>query len=157
MIERRRMTEKAWYPIFLDIAGRRAVVVGGGKIALRKTQGLVEAGAQVTVVSPSFVGEFDHLPVHCIQREFDDRDLDGATLAFAATNVRAVNRRVGEIARNLGIPANIADSPEECAFIVPARIHHDGVQIAISTGGQSPARAALLRKKLLEWLTRMRP
>jgi siroheme synthase-like protein len=151
------MPGKVWYPIFLDIEGRRAVVIGGGVVALRKTRGLIEAGAQVTVISPHFDPGFDELPIQRIQREFEDGDIEGAALVFAATNVREVNRRAGELARSRGIPANIADAPQECGFIVPARILRDGVQIAISTGGEAPARAALLRKKLEEWLKLMRP
>lgn len=151
------MPAKIWYPIFLDLEGRRTIVIGGGQVALRKTRGLVEAGAQVTVISPLFHPEFEALPIHRIQREFDDGDIEGAALVFAATNHREVNRRIGELARRLGIPSNIADAPAECGFIVPARILSGDVQIAISTGGKAPARAALLRKKLEEWLTLMRP
>jgi siroheme synthase-like protein len=78
-------------------------------------------------------------------------------LVFAATNVREVNRRVGEVARARGILCNIADAPDECAFIVPARVQRGYVQIAISTGGQSPKLAGELRRKLQEWLELMRP
>ncbi len=143
--------------MFLDLEGRRVLVVGAGPVALRKTRGLLDAGARVTVVAPKFVPEFDSLPIERIEREFDHRDLDGAALAFAATNVREVNRRVGDAAKRLGIPVNVADAPGECAFIVPASIRREHVQIAISTGGQSPSRAAEIRKKLEEWLDLMRP
>jgi siroheme synthase-like protein len=151
------MDGKSWYPVFLDVERRRAVVIGGGAVALRKVQGLLEAGASVTVVSPRFDSGFEGLAVERIEREFAETDLDGAALVFAATDVREVNRRAGELARARGIPANIADAPAECAFIVPARIRREGLQIAISTGGEDPARAALTRKKLEEWLDLMRP
>lgn len=151
------MADKIWYPVFLDMEGRRTVVVGAGPVALRKTRGLVEAGAHVSVVAPRFHPEFDGLPIERIQREFVDADLDGAALVFAATDVRAVNRRIGELARARGIPANIADAPDECGFIVPARVRRGEVQIAISTGGRSPAMAAELRAKLEEWLQVVRP
>ncbi len=151
------MAGKLWYPMFLDMEGRRAVVIGGGTVALRKVRGLLEAGAAVTVVSPRFDAGFEVLAVERIEREFQDQDADGAALLFAATDQRNVNQRVGEIARLHGIPANIADAPEECGFIVPARIRRDNIQIALSTGGENPALAAFLRRKLEEWLDLMRP
>lgn len=151
------MDERRWYPVFLDVAGKRAVVVGGGAVALRKTRGLIEAGAAVTVIAPRCDPAFDSLPVHRLERGFEDDDLRDAALVFAATNVRELNRRIGELARARGIPANIADAPGECGFIVPARIHRDGLYIAISTGGEDPARAARARRKLEELIGLMRP
>jgi siroheme synthase-like protein len=149
------MSGHPWYPVFLNLHDQPVLVIGAGKVALRKTRGLLEAGARVTVVSPQFDPEFDGLPVHRIHREFEPPDLEGARLVFAATNARNVNQQAGELARTRGIPANIADSPAECAFIVPARINRQDVQIAISTGGESPSRAAALRRKLEEWLNLM--
>ena len=151
------MAAKTWYPIFLDLTNRRVVVIGGGKVALRKARGLVEAGARVTVVAPRFDSGFDGLPIERSERPFEDRDIDQAALVFAATGDREVNRRAGEIARAAGIPANIADAPGECGFIVPSRIRRDNLQIAISTSGEDPALAAELRRKLEEWLDLMRP
>lgn len=150
------MAAKRWYPLFLDIEGKLAVVVGGGNVAFRKAAGAAAAGARVRVIAPRFLREFEAFEgVERIQREFEEADLTGAALVFAATDSREVNRRVGEAARALGIPANIADAPEECAFIVPARIHRQGVQIAISTGGEDPKRAAETRKKLEEFLDQL--
>ncbi len=129
------------------------VVVGGGKVGLRKARGLLEAGAQVVVVSPKFDSNFDDLAVEKIERAYLRTDLEAAQLAFAATNDREVNRQVGEDARALKIPVNVADSLEECGFIVPARSSIDGVQIAISTGGADPSRAAALRRRIEELLS----
>jgi siroheme synthase-like protein len=151
------MTGKLWYPVFLDMDGRRAVVIGAGKVALRKVRGLLEAGASVTVISPRFDSEFDGLAIERIEREFEDADVDGAHLLFAATNVREVNRRVGEMARSRGVPANIADARAECGFIVPARILRDQIQIAISTGGQDPKLAAGVRRRVEECLDSSMP
>src|SRR6476469_4414623 len=114
------MAGKLWYPMFFDMEGHRAVVIGGGKVALRKVRGLLEAGARVTVIAPRFHPDFDALPVDRIEREFQDQDAGGAALLFAATDHRDVNQRIGELARLRGIPANIADAPDECGFIVPA-------------------------------------
>jgi precorrin-2 dehydrogenase/sirohydrochlorin ferrochelatase len=142
------MAGKTYYPVYLDIAGRRVVVIGGGRVGLRKARGLVEAGAQVHVISPQFDPGFDDLAVRRSERAYVPGDLGGAILAFAATDSRAVNRQVGDDAKALGIPVNVADSPEECEFIVPARAVIEGVQIAISTGGTDPRRAAEVRKRI---------
>jgi precorrin-2 dehydrogenase / sirohydrochlorin ferrochelatase len=153
----RGMSAHPWYPVYLNLLDQPVLVIGAGKVALRKTRGLLEAGARVTVVSPRFHPEFEGLAIHRVQREFEPADLEGARLVFAATNARKVNQQAGELARTRGIPANIADAPGECGFFVPARINREDVQIAISTGGQSPSRAAGLRRKLEEWLDLMRP
>lgn len=146
------MEQRRWYPVFLDIAGKRVLVVGGGKVALRKTRGLLEAGAHVTAIAPRFLQEFDQLPIERRKRLFEDADLAGAALVFAATDSRDVNHRVAQLAAERSIPANIADAPRECAFIVPARITRPGLQIAVSTGGRDPARAARIRKLLEHWI-----
>jgi precorrin-2 dehydrogenase / sirohydrochlorin ferrochelatase len=151
------MAARPWYPIFLDLEGKRVLVVGGGTVALRKTRGLLEAGARVSVVAIRFAPEFEELPVERIQRSFEDDDIKGAALVFAATDSREVNQRVGQLAGEHAVPANIADSPSECAFIVPAQVHHEGLQIAISTGGTDPSRAARVRRELEQCLGLMRP
>lgn len=139
--------DKLWYPIFLDLKDRPIVVVGAGKVALRKTKGLLEAGAHVTVVAPKHLREFTKLPVQLVEREFRTSDLTGAMLVFAATDDRLTNHRIAIAAKGRGILANVADSTEECGFIVPARVNKGGVQIAVSTGGRSPRLSAELRRK----------
>ncbi|MEO7144037.1 MAG: bifunctional precorrin-2 dehydrogenase/sirohydrochlorin ferrochelatase [Bryobacteraceae bacterium] len=145
---------KVYYPIFLDLTGKSVLVAGGGKVALRKTKGLLEAGARVTVVAPKSLPKFTTLPVRVLTRRFRPSDLDGHALAFAATNVRAVNRRVAVEANRRGIPVNVADALAECAFLVPARVRHGDLQVAISTSGRSPRLAAGLRAELEELLRR---
>ena len=136
------------YPIFLDLKDRPVLVVGAGKVALRKTRGLLEAGARVTVVAPEWEEEFDALPVRLVPRAFRASDLVGVQLVFAATDDRQANHRVGVAAKGRGVFANIADLAEECDFIVPARVTSGKVQVAISTGGESPRLSAELRHKL---------
>lgn len=138
----------SYYAIFLDLKDRSILVVGAGKVALRKTKGLLEAGARVTVVAPNVLPDFDALPVRIHRRPFRAADLAGHLLVFAATNDRAVNHHVGVAAKGRGIFANVADSAEECDFIVPARVNRGDVQVAISTGGRSPRVSAELRRKL---------
>lgn len=136
------------YPVFLDLKDRPVLVVGAGPVALRKTKGLLEAGARVTVVAPETLPDFSDLPVRLIRRPFRASDLNGAALVFAATDDRAVNHRIGVAAKGRGLFANVADSAAECDFIVPARVNRGDVQIAISTGGTSPRVSAELRRKL---------
>jgi siroheme synthase-like protein len=136
------------YPIFLNLKDRPVLVVGAGKVALRKTRGLVEAGARVTVVAPEAEPEFESLPVAMVRRRFRASDLGDIVLVFAATNDRLANHRIAIAAKGKGIFANIADSAEECDFLVPARVQRDHLQIAVSTGGQDPLLSAALRRKL---------
>jgi len=99
------------YPIFLDLKDRHVLVVGAGRVGLRKTRGLLDAGAQVTVVSPDARSEFDALPVRLLRRRFRASDLASVALVFAATDQRAVNHRIAVLAKQRGVFANIADSP----------------------------------------------
>jgi precorrin-2 dehydrogenase len=140
--------DSRWYPIFLDLKDRPVLVIGAGKVALRKTRGLVEAGARVTVVAPEHLAEFDKLRVRMVERAFRASDLSGAALVFAATDDRLTNHRIAIAAKGRGVFANIADSAQECGFLVPARLARRGVQIAVSTGGRNPRLSAELRRKL---------
>ena len=140
------------YPIFLNLKDQPVLVVGAGKVALRKVKGLLEAGARVTVVAPEWEPEFEKLPVRVVARHFRASDLAGMTLIFAATDDRLVNHRVGVAAKGRGVFANIADSAEECGFLVPARVERGHVQVAVSTGGRNPRLAADLRAKIEEAL-----
>jgi precorrin-2 dehydrogenase/sirohydrochlorin ferrochelatase len=140
------------YPIFLDLKDRPVLVVGAGKVALRKTRGLLEAGARVTVVAPECEPEFEGLGLRVVRRRFRASDLAGTALVFAATDDRLTNHRIAIAAKGRGLFANIADSAEECGFLVPARVNRGEVQIAISTGGESPRLSSELRKKLEEIL-----
>jgi siroheme synthase-like protein len=140
------------YPIFLDLKDRPVLVVGAGKVALRKVRGLLDAGARVTVVAPECEEEFETLPVRMMQRRFRATDLTGFVLVFAATDDRLTNHRIGIAAKGKGVFANIADSAEECDFIVPARVQNGKTQIAISSGGDNPRLSAELRRTLEETL-----
>jgi siroheme synthase-like protein len=88
------------------------------------------------------------LAVRLVRRKFRASDIRGHALVFAATNDRLTNQRIGVVAKGKGIFANIADSPEECDFLVPARVRQGNLQIAVSTGGQNPKLAAALRRTL---------
>jgi uroporphyrin-III C-methyltransferase/precorrin-2 dehydrogenase/sirohydrochlorin ferrochelatase len=141
-----------YFPLFLDLAGKPVLLVGGGAVAARKFGLLGEAGAQVTVVSPALgkeleaaraSGRFTHVP-----RGFDAADVDGRWLVVAATNDRAVNAAVAAAANASRIPCNVVDDRELSSFIMPAIIDRSPVQIAVSTGGTSPVLARLIRERL---------
>ncbi|MFN8634428.1 MAG: bifunctional precorrin-2 dehydrogenase/sirohydrochlorin ferrochelatase [Chloroflexota bacterium] len=145
------------YPLVLRLTGRRCVVVGGGAVAARKLAALVNTGAELLVVAPVVSEEIERLVSSAggrlERRPFEPSDLDGATLAFAATNQTDVNRAVVEAAMMRGVLVNVADDPAACDFTVPAVVRRGDVALAISTGGRSPAFARFLREQLAEWLT----
>jgi precorrin-2 dehydrogenase/sirohydrochlorin ferrochelatase len=144
--------ELKYYPIFLDLKDRSVLIVGAGRVALRKAKGLIEAGARVTVVAPEWESEFESLPVRLVQRRFRASDLTGMMLVFAATDDRLTNHRIGIAAKGKGVFANIADFAGECDFVVPARLQRGTVQVAVSSGGENPRLSAELRKRLEEVL-----
>ena len=136
------------YPVYLDLGDVSVLVVGGGKVAARKIDGLLRAGASVTVVAPWFTDEVLALPVRRIARPYGASDLDGVRLVITATADRAVNAQVTRDATARNIWSNSADDPINCTFILPA-IARNGVLIAaVSTGGGSPALAGWLRSQI---------
>ena len=144
----------AYYPIFLNIRGKRAVVVGGGRVALRKVKVLLEHGATVKVVSSTLCPELSYLAgsgaVSVLQRNYEPGDLKGTFLAIAATGETDTNRIVAEEARRRGILVNVADNLEQSDFIVPSHLRRGDLIIAVSTSGRSPALARKIRSRLEE-------
>jgi len=139
-------------PVFLQLRDRSCLVVGGGEVAARKVELLLQAGGQVTVVAPTLCAALRELQqagrLGHRQAAFSPADLDGCLLAIAATDDQAVNRQVSELCRARAIPVNVVDRPELCSFIMPAIIDRSPVLIAVSTGGSSPVLARLLRGRL---------
>lgn len=141
--------ENRYYPVFLDLKDRLAVVVGGGLVALRKVESLIGAAARVRVVSPEVVPEIqDFDGVELKLKPYDSHDLAGAYLVVAATDDEAVNVAVSRDAAECRIFCNVVDRPEVCSFIVPSVVEQGPIKIAISTGGVSPALAKRLRMEL---------
>ncbi len=140
------------YHISLSIHGQLCVVVGGGKVAERKTLSLLEAKAAVRLISPQLTGTLHELAaedrITWQARSFQPGDLAGALLVFAATDSTAVNAAVAQEAAAAGQLVNVADAPELCSFQVPALVRQGDLSIAISTNGKSPALAARIRKRL---------
>jgi len=138
------------YPIFLDLSGRRCVVVGGGGVAGRKARKLLQARARVVVISPEVRPELESVAVEVHRRPYVEGDLEGAYLAFAATDSREVNAAVAREAEERGIPVNVADRPSEGDFALPSVLRRGRLQVAVSTGGASPALARRIKDELEE-------
>lgn len=149
-----------FYPVFLNLEGRRCVVIGGGQVAEGKILKLIDSGAKIIVISPDATAAIqDAANRNVIEfnlRKYQPGDLKGAFLAIAATNDRVVNQEIFEEAENLGVLLNAVDDPPRCSFIAPSIVERGPVTLAISTGGASPALARKLRETLskspaLDW------
>ncbi len=134
--------------MFLDLDGKRCVVVGGGEVADRKARKLLQARAKVVVISPEVEPELESVAAEVRLRPYREGDLQGAFLAFAATDRREVNATVAKEARERGIPVNVADKPSEGDFALPSTLRRGQLQVAVSTGGASPALARRIRREL---------
>lgn len=139
----------SFYPIFVELAGRSVLVVGGGAVAERRVQALLNHGAMVHVISPHLTPALLRLvsqgSVQATIRRYQSGDCRHAFLVFAATDDTQTNESVWRDARTEGVPANTADDPARCDFIVPAICSRGDLTVAVSTGGKSPALAARVR------------
>jgi precorrin-2 dehydrogenase/sirohydrochlorin ferrochelatase len=145
----------SYFPAFLNVEHCRLTVIGGGPIAERKVEDLLNAGARhVTVVSPELTPALAaHAAAGTIavrQRRFEDGDCAGSTIVIAATSDPEVQQQIWNDAHSAGALVNTVDRPEMCDFIVPAVTRSGSITIAVSTGGKSPALASLLRDRIAE-------
>jgi siroheme synthase-like protein len=142
----------AYYPVFLNISGRKCVVVGGGQVALRKVKALLEHGADVEVISPDLCPELVQFAgsgeIRVLAREYRAGDLKKAFVAIAATDDSEINQRVVAEARKGAVLVNVVDDAENSDFIVPSYLRRGEVTIAVSTSGRSPALARKIRTRL---------
>ncbi|MBI5904017.1 MAG: uroporphyrinogen-III C-methyltransferase [Deltaproteobacteria bacterium] len=147
-------TGNPYLPLFFDLSGARALVVGGGAVAARKIEALAAGGAAVTVAAkelcPALSARAARGELLAVRGAYREELLEGAELVFAATSDRALNARVSRDARRRRIPVNVADSPGECTFILPAVVRGEEFTAAISTGGKNPGAARALREFLEE-------
>ena len=143
-----------YYPIGLDISGRRCLVIGAGEVGERKAQRLLECGARVSVVgrelTPALSGLAQAGRIAHIPGDYDEGQLEGVFLVIGATDDRDVNERIYRDARKHGVLANIVDDPDRCDFILPALCRQGDLVITVATGGKSPALAKKLRQELEE-------
>ena len=140
------------YPITLQLANQLCVVVGAGAVGLRKLAGLRQAGARVRLIAPDIPATLSDPELELCRRPYRPGDLAGATLVFAASNDRALNAAIAREARSAGLLVNVADSPEESSFTLPAVGRQGGLTLAVSSAGASPALSALVRDHLADQL-----
>ena len=138
----------AYYPIAIDLKDKPCLIVGGGEVALRKAQALLEVGARVTVIAPAVVSELADLGVNVLTRHYEAGDVEGYALVFAATGDRAVNSAVSREAVEQGVLVNVVDDPDLCAFIVPSVVRRGELILAITTSGKSPALSKKIRREI---------
>jgi uroporphyrin-III C-methyltransferase/precorrin-2 dehydrogenase/sirohydrochlorin ferrochelatase len=135
------------FPVFLKLGGRRVLLVGGGRVAAGKLSGLLDAGAEVTVVAPTVAPEIAQAPVTVIRRSFQATDLDGVCYVVAAAPAD-VNAEVAREADGRGLFVNAVDDVAHASAYLGAVLRRAGVTIAVSTDGAAPALAGLLREGL---------
>lgn len=143
---------EVWCPIWLNLSGQLCLIVGGGQVAYRKVEGLLAGQARVRVASPELEPELKRLAdqgqIAATYRPYGESDLEGVVLAIAATDDQETNQQVSRDALSRGILVNIVDQPQAGNFIVPAVVRCGDLVFGISTGGQSPFLARLVRQEL---------
>jgi precorrin-2 dehydrogenase/sirohydrochlorin ferrochelatase len=141
-----------YYPVFLDIRDKKCVIVGGGEVAARKAERLLDCGAKVFVISPKLSPALAALKekniISHIAAQYSGDFINGAALVIGATDDEKTNAAISLDARRQGIPVNIVDDPQKCDFILPSLVQRGDLAITIGTGGKSPALARHLREEL---------
>ena len=138
--------EEPQYPVQLNVAGKRCLVVGGGHVAVRKARGLLAARADVTMVAPEVTDPPEGVTVE--RRPYREGDVAGYRLAIAATDDPAVNRQVFLDGEAAGVWVNSADDPVNCSFTLPAVVRRGPLTVTVATAGRSPALTRWLRERL---------
>ncbi len=145
-----------YYPIFLDIEDRNVVIIGGGNVCARKAETMLKYGARVTVIAPEFHEDIDRYAreekLTVRRKTYEERDLDGASVVIASTDDACINGRIARDCRRRKIPVNVVDVTHLCEFIVPAIVEQGSIQVAVSTGGKSPALARTLKEDLHDFV-----
>ena len=137
-----------YFPAFLKLDGKPCLLVGGGKIAVRKARLLLAAGAKLTVVAPELRDAFGGLDIQYLAREFEASDVAGHWLVVSATGDPAVERTVYDAATKAGIFCNAVDDRTACSYITPAIVDRDALVVAISSGGDAPVLARQIRTRI---------
>lgn len=143
----------AYFPMFVDIKKKKCLIVGGGTVALRKVQVLLDFGADVVVVAPEVISKIKKYPVTVYQRNFEKEDLQGCELVVAATDDAGLNHEIAEAAQKQKIPVNAVDQQEDCSFIFPSYVREQELVGAFSSGGNSPVLTQYLKKYMAQILT----
>lgn len=147
------------FPLFIDLRDRKCVVFGGGRIAARKIETLMDFHAEMIVISPEITDEIQKLKqsgvLTHLEKTYSEGDLEGVFLVIAATSDRAVNARIAEEAGKKNIFVNVADNPERCTFIFPSVVKKNELVIGITTSGSYPALSKNIREKIEKLLVNL--
>lgn len=138
-----------YFPFFIDIENKKCVIVGGGKVALRKIKKLLPFNPKITVIAPEICDEIkENNKVNILQRNFADSDIENAFMVISATDDNSLNAHIFELCQKNNILINTVDNKEKCGFIFPALVKKENLTVGISTSGKSPLYAKFLRKKI---------
>ena len=139
-----------YFPLFVDLEGRRVLIVGGGKTALGKAKRLLAYGPSLTVIAPEVVPELERLPgISVTRRAFQTDDVnDDDVFVIAATDDRQINHEISVLCKKRRIPVNVVDTPEDCTFLFPCLVRRGPLSIGISTGGASPTGAIYIKNQI---------
>ena len=144
----------AYFPMFVQLKNKKCLVIGGGRIALRKIEVLKDFEADVTVIAPEMIPQIRQIDkIRRIFRTFMEEDFKEAELVVAATNDQKVNSEISKICMQRKIPVNAVDQKEDCSFIFPSYVKEGEVVAAFSSGGQSPMITQYLKEKIKPNLT----
>ncbi len=138
------------FPMLTDVEKRKTVIAGGGSVALRRARTLAKCGAEVHVVSPEFAEGFEEGPFILHRKRWESADGEGAFMIIAATGDRGLNRRIGEEAKEAGVPVSVADAAEECSFYFPSLVTEGEAAASVSAGALSPRLTRRLADRLRE-------
>jgi len=139
----------AFFPFFIDIAEKNCLIIGGGMVAFRKIEQLLPFGCNITVVSPTICQPLENLPhINWIKRKFLPTDINDTFFVIAATSSEEINTYIATICKDKNILVNVVDVKEECTFFFPSLYKNGPICAGITTGGQSPQMAKLVRKNM---------
>lgn len=138
----------AYFPFYIDIKDKKILVVGGGKVALRKVEKLLQFEPEITVIAPFICDEIRKLGVSIIERKFIDNDLDNIFCAISATDDEVVNGHIFKLCSEKNILVNTVDDKDKCGFIFPALVNKNGITAGITSSGKSPIYAKYIRERL---------
>lgn len=143
----------AYFPFMVDVENQTCLIVGGGPIAFRKALTIASYGARIRMVALAFsreLSELEQLSIQCIQKPFEEEDLEGVDFVIVATNLPELNHRIAGISKERRLPVNVVDVKEECSFIFPAVLRQEDITIAVSTGGACPAATKRIKNLIAE-------
>jgi siroheme synthase, N-terminal domain len=141
----------AYFPFFVQIKNKNCLIVGGGIVAARKAETLLNFGCNITVVSPNFCKEIKQLDnINLVKRDLKFSDLENSFFVIAATNDTGVNSEIGAFCRKKNILVNVVDVKDECSFIFPSIYKNGDIVAGVTTSGKSPQIASIVRKTISE-------